>query len=153
MKKIAGFFSLFCIAAGALVFFAWSQPTQIKHYTSEDLIGLTCEELSERHEDFIFAYHDAEIAYHRRTGAFHDDLGQPQEETLPFMVLMRRFMQDNHIRKVDLAHPSFPSTTLQRTKFYYEISAACAAGSSLRAVDVMRQVATKLNLIDLDVSP
>lgn len=153
MKKIAGFFLLFCIAAIALVFFAWSQPSQIKHYTAEDLIGLTCAELSARHDDFIFAYHDAEISNHRRTGGFHDDLGLPQEETLPFIVLMRWFMQDNDIIEADLVHSSFPSKTLQGTKFYYEISAACASAPPLRAVDVMQQVATKLNLIDPAVSP
>lgn len=153
MKKIAGFFLLFCIAAVALVFFAWSQPSQIKHYTAEDLVGLTCAELSARHDDFIFAYHDAEIANYRRTGGFQDDLGLPQEETLPFIVLMRWFMQDNEIIEADLVHSSLPSKTLQGTKFYYEISAACASASPLRAVDVMQQVATKLNLIDPAVSP
>ncbi|MDE4306341.1 hypothetical protein PXK30_22145 [Phaeobacter gallaeciensis] len=153
MKKIAGFFLLFCIAAVALVFFAWSQPSQIKHYTAKDLVGLTCAELSARHDDFIFAYHDAEIANYRRTDGFHDDLGLPQEETLPFIVLMRWFMQDNDIIEADLVHSSFPSKTLHGTKFYYEISAACASASPMRAVDVMQQVATKLNLIDPAVSP
>ncbi len=80
-------------------------------------MGFNCEELGAAHEDLIVAYHDAEIARHRREGSFSDDLGLLKEDVLPFVVLMRRFMQDNDIREADLAKPSSPSGALQRSSF------------------------------------
>ncbi|CAN0652666.1 conserved exported protein of unknown function [Nitratireductor aquimarinus] len=148
MKKIAGIGLLICASALALAFYVWAQPAQIKHYTADELMGFNCEELGTAHEDLIVAYHDAEIARHRREGSFSDDLGLPKEDDLPFVVLMRRFMQDNDIREADLAKPSSPSATLQRSSFYAEISGLCAGNPSLGAVEAMRQAATKLNLID-----
>ena len=148
MKLIAVIFLSFCVFAAALAVFVWPRSAKIKHYTAEELVGATCEELGAAHEEVIFAYHDAEIAYVRRAGVFHDDLGLPQEDVVPFVVLMRRFMEDNDIKEAELAAPLSPSIPLQSSKFYYEISAICAANPLLGAVAAMRQAATKLNLIN-----
>ncbi|MBN7778128.1 hypothetical protein JYP49_17800 [Nitratireductor aquimarinus] len=111
-------------------------------------MGFNCEELGAAHEDLIVAYHDAEIARHRREGSFSDDLGLLKEDVLPFVVFMRRFMQDNDIREAYLAKPSSPSGALQMPSFCAEISGLCAGNPSLGAVEAMRQAGTKLNLID-----
>ena len=148
MKKFAGTILFFCASAIALIIFVSARSSEIKSYTADDLIGLTCEELGERHEEVIFAYHDAEISYYKRAGAFHDDLGLPEEDILPFVVFMRRFMQDNDINEVDLAKPSSPLTTIQGSEFYHEVSGICAANPMLEAVEAMRRAAMNLSLID-----
>lgn len=150
---MARIFLCLCAPAAALAFFAWPQSSQIRHYTAEELAGVTCEELGARHEEVIFAYHDAEIAYYRREGVFHDDLGLPQEDVLPFIVLMKQFMEDNEIREADIAAPRSSSTPFSRSKFYHDISAICAENPLLEAVGAMRQAATNLNLIDQAVFP
>lgn len=147
MKRIAGFVLLICTAATLLGYQQWSRSSQIKPYSSDDLIDLTCMELSDTHEEVLSAYHDAEIAYKRRTGAFHDDLGLPQEEALPVIVLMKRIMQDHQITLGDLRYLSAPATSLQRSDFYYEISSTCASTPEAKAADVMRQVARNLDLM------
>lgn len=148
MKQIAGILLCFCGSAAALAIFAWPQSSQIKLYTADELLGVTCEELGARHEEVIFAYHDAEIAYFDRAGVFHEDLGLPKEDDLPFVVLMRRFMEDNAIKEADIAAPRSPSAPVQRSRFYAETSAICAATPSMSAVQAMRQAAKQLNLID-----
>lgn len=136
-----------CASAAALATFVWVSADEPQHFTADELIKLTCHALGQRHEEVIFDYHDAEIAHYRRTGAFHDDLGLPSEDVVPYAVLIKRFMQDNHITVADLATTS-SSTPLLDSDFYYETSAICAANPSWQAVDAMRQAAINLGLID-----
>jgi len=68
-----------------LALYVWQHPSQIKHYTAAELVGLTCEELGEKHEEMIFEYHDASIGYYTRIGAFSDDLGLPRDDDLPYV--------------------------------------------------------------------
>lgn len=137
---------MLCASAAALAAFIWSGPPEIRHYTADELSQLTCEELGQRHEDVIDAYHDAEIVHKRRTGAFHDDLGLPPEDVVPYAVLMKRFMRDNHISETDVVTRSTP-TPLLYSDFYYEISGTCVANPSWQAVEAMRQTALNLGLI------
>jgi len=146
MKKFA-VVSLMLCATAALAAFVWAGPYDIKHYTADELAELTCDALGERHEEVIFAYHDAEIAYKRRTGAFHDDLGLPPEDVVPYAVLMKQFMHDNNISEADVVTRS-TATPLLDSAFYAEVSGQCATNPTWRAVDAMREAATNLGLID-----
>lgn len=137
---------MLCAFAAVLAAFIWSGPSEIRHYTADELSELTCEELGERHTEVIDAYHDAEIAHYSRTGAFHDDLGIPPEDVVPYAVLLKRFMRDNNISETDLVTRSMPMPLLY-SDFYHEVSGACAANPSWRAVEAMRRSALSRGLI------
>lgn len=147
MKKTVVLALMLCASTAGLLVFLWADVSAPKHYTAEQLSELTCETLGERHEEVIIAYHDAEIAHNRRTGAFHDDLGLPSEDVLPYPVLMKRFMLDNNISDTDLMAGS-SSARLQDSDFYYAFSGFCASNPSWQAVDAMRRAAIKLGLTD-----
>ena len=138
---------MLCASMAGLLAFVWADFSELKHYAADELAELTCEALGERHEEVIVAYHDAEIAHKRRTGAFHDDLGLPSEDVLPYPVLMKRFMHDNNISEADIKAGSL-AARIQNTDFYYAISGICAASPSWQAVDAMRQAAIELGLMD-----
>ncbi len=135
------------LSAAVLAVYVWSGPSDIKHYTADELPELSCEALGERHRELIDAYHDAEIAHYRQTGAFHDDLGIPSEDVVPYAVLMKQFMDDNDIGVADIADTSSLTPNLD-SRFYYEVSGICATNPSWQATDVMRQAAKNLGLID-----
>jgi hypothetical protein len=135
------------VTAVVLVVLHWASPSEITHYTAEQLVELTCEELGERHEEVIFAYHDAEIAHYRQAGAFHDDLGIPPENVVPYAVLMERFVRDNNISKADIATGPSPTPFLN-TRFFYETTGICAVNPSWQAVEALRQAAINLGLIN-----
>ena len=137
---------MLCASAAALAAFVWSGPSQIRHYTFDELSELTCEELGERHTEVLDAYHDAEIAHYGQTATFHVDLGIPSEDVVPYAVLMMRFMRDNNISETNLVTRSMLWPLLY-SDFYYEISGTCAANPSWQAVEAMRQSALKLGLI------
>lgn len=137
---------MLCACAVALAAFIWSGPNEIRHYTADELLEMTCEALSERHKVVIDAYHDAEIAHFRKAGAFHDDLGLPPEAVIPYAVLMKRFMRDNDINETAVVTRPTPTPILD-SDFYYEISGTCAANPSWQAVEAMRHSAVNLGLI------
>lgn len=136
----------FCVAAAGLAAIIWSGPFEIRHYRVDELAGLTCEALGERHEDVIVAYHDAEIAHYRQAGAFHDDLGIPTEDVLPYAVLIKWFVRDYGISETDIAGPS-SETPILSSDFYFAVSGLCATNPSWLATDAMRQAALNLGLI------
>ncbi len=136
-----------CACAVVLAAFVRVGTSEIRHYTADELAELTCEALGQRHDDVIMAYHDAEIAYKRRTGAFHDDLGLPPEHVVPYAVLMKQFMRDNNISGADVVTRS-SATPLLDSVFYSEISGECANNPSLQAKEAMREAATHLGLLD-----
>ena len=148
MKKFSLICLFLCIFILILALFVWAGPFEIKHYTAQELVGSTCEELGEKHEEVIFAYHDAEIAHYNRTGAFHEDVGVPKQEVLPLEILIGHFMQANDLMEVHLSEDSSAATRKLRYEFSSEISIICATSPLLQAVDAMRQAATKLNLIE-----
>ena len=131
----------------ALAAFVWSGPSKIRHYTADELLELTCEELGERHTEVINVYHDAEIAHYRRTGAFHDDLGIPPEDIVPFAVLIEWFVRSNDISEAHIKG-NFPEMPILSTSFYYEVSGICATNPSWQATGAMQQAAINLGLID-----
>lgn len=135
------------LSAALLAVFIWSGPSDIKHYTADELAELSCEALGERHRELIDAYHDAELAHYRQAGAFHDDLGIPSEDVVPYAVLMKQFMDDNDIGVADIADTS-SLTPILDSRFYYEVSGICATNSSWRATDAMRQAAINVGLMD-----
>ena len=118
-----------------------------KHYSADELVELSCEALGERHEEVIVAYHDAEIAHRSRTGTFHDDLGLPTEDVLPYAVLIKRFVRDHDIGKAETAG-AWSSMPILSSGFYHEVSAICATNPSWQATDAMRQAALNLSLIE-----
>jgi hypothetical protein len=136
-----------CASAAGLAAFVWSGPSEIRHYAPDELAELTCEGLGERHEEVIFAYHDAEIAHYRQAGAFHDDLGIPPEDVVPYAVLIKRFLRDNGITEADIADTA-SATPILSSGFYYEVSGICAKNPSWQATDAMKQAALNLGLID-----
>ncbi|MFT5796826.1 MAG: hypothetical protein ACI84R_000880 [Candidatus Azotimanducaceae bacterium] len=143
MKKLAIICLFLCAAITVLVLFVWARPSELKHYTADELIGLTCQELGQKHEEVIFAYHDVEITHYKRTGAFHDDVGLPKVEVLPYEVLIQRFIQDNGLSGDNLLQPVSISRS---SNFSSEISNICVTNPLLLAVDAMRQAAKNLNL-------
>lgn len=142
-KYLVAFLILF---ASILVAFLWVGSTKIAHYSAEELANLSCVVLGERHEEVILAYHDAELAHFRRTGSFHDDLGVPPEDVLPFAIVFRQFLHDNDLSAAGITNTSSATTTLG-SDFYYETSAICATNPSWLATDAMRQAALNLGLI------
>ena len=148
MKKFAVLCSVLCVAMTLLALFVWAEPSEIRHYTAEDLVGVTCEELGEKHKEVIFAYHDAEIAHYKRTGAFHEDVGIPETEVLPFDVLMEHFLQTNDLTEDASSENSSASARELRTIFFSKITRICITNPSLQAFEAMRQAAEELNLID-----
>ncbi len=135
------------LSAAALAVFIWSGPSDIQHYTADELAELSCEALGERHRELIDAYHDAELAHYRQAGAFHDDLGIPSEDVVPYAILIKQFMHDNDIRVADIADTSSLPPILD-SSFYYEVSGICATNPSWQAIGAMRQAAANLGLID-----
>lgn len=146
MKKIGAVCLLLLAAIATLTLYYSSRHSGLKQYTADALYGVTCETLGEQHDTVITACHDAEIAYFRRSGKFHDNLGLPQEDVLPYAILMAHFMQLNGIAKSDVLHKS-STTPLLSSAFYYEISALCAANPSWLAIDALRQAAINLDLM------
>lgn len=147
MKKFAAIVLMLFASAASLAAYVWTAPSKIQHYTADDLAELRCDELGERYLEVIDAYHDAEIAHYRQTGAFHDDLGIPSEDVLPYAVLIKRFLRDNEISEADIADTS-SSTPILDSGFYYEVSGICATNPSWQADDAMREAATNLGLLD-----
>ena len=134
------------ILFAALLVFNWVGSSDIKHYAADELAGLTCEDLGERHLEVIDAYHDADIAHYRQTGSFDGGVGLPPEEVVPYAVLMKRFMHDNGISDADIVG-ALSATPILSSNFYYEISAICATNPKWQAIDAMHKAATDLDLI------
>ncbi|WP_157960265.1 hypothetical protein [Albibacillus kandeliae] len=148
MKRMLGTGLLLVISATILLFSLWPASNGIRHYTDAELAGLTCAELSEKHEEVITAYHDASIAYFRRTGAFEDGLGLPEEADLPMIKVMTRIIRENGLAGVDLTKPFFHSSSAAASKqlsaVFSEFSALCAsypdmdaAAAGLRAAETL----------------
>lgn len=136
-----------CAVAVGFAAFIFVVPSEVKHYSADELAGLTCGALGERHLEVTDDYHDAEIAHYRQAGAFHDDLGIPPEDVVPYAVLIKRFLIDNGITEADIAGTS-PATPILSSSFYYEVSGICAISPSWQATAAMRQAALNLDLID-----
>lgn len=145
MSKYIVTFLILCTSV--LAAFIWVGSTKIKHYSAEELAGLSCAALGTRHEEVIFAYHDAELAHFRQAGTFHDDLGVPSEDVLPFAIVIRQFLDDNDINAADITDTS-PENTILGSDFYYEISSICATNPSWLTTDAMRQAALSLGFLD-----
>lgn len=157
MNKLVSIGLFVGISIAALALFVWPNSFDIRLYTVDELVGLTCEELGEKHEEVIFAYHDASIAHYSRTGAFGDNLGLPGEEVLPFVILMKKVIQDNDLIGFDLTKPIFHSassaTPTLHSDFYAEISSVCATSPAMDATEAMLQAAKKLELMREPANP
>lgn len=145
------------ISSAVLAAYAWPHLFEIRHYTEDELVGLTCAELGEKHEEVIFAYHDASIAQYNRTGAFEDGLGLPREEVLPFVILMKNVILDNDLRGFDLTKPFFLSASatppMLHSAYHAEASSVCATNPTMDAVEAMLLSARNLELMHEPVSP
>jgi hypothetical protein len=142
-------FCLFCVmSVAALGYYTWPHLLGTRHYTADELTGLTCAELGQRHEDVIFAYHDAALAKTRRTGTVQDDPGLPKEEVLPFVILMRKVIQDHDLDGFDPGKPFFHSASVATPRlhadFYAEVTSVCATNPAMDAVAAMLQAARTL---------
>jgi hypothetical protein len=148
MKKIVISCLFLGISTAVLALYVWQHFSEIKHYTLEELIGLTCDELGQRHEEVILAYHDAAVRDFNRTGAFPDDLGLPQANDLPYVILMEKFIQDNNLQWFNLSKPYAVSTSGPEYEFFAEITSICAASPSSDALQAVSQAAENLHLTD-----
>lgn len=148
MNKKARICLFLCISTAVAALYLWPRFSQIKLYTAAELTGLTCEQLSEKHEEVIFAYHDAALRHYRKTGAFPDDLGLPRAEDLPFSIVMNTYIQENALTAFDLSKPFSLSEPRQNKDFFYEVSRVCAVTPSLDAMTAVGQAAQNLNLMD-----
>lgn len=136
------------IVATLLSLIIWPYPNTIRHDTEADLAGLTCAELSKKHNKVIVAYHDASIARHRKTGSFGDGLGLPAEDVLPIIIVMKKVIRDNNFAGFDLTKPFFHSKSATAPKrhsdFYAEVSNICATYPAMQATTAMLQAAQTL---------
>lgn len=135
----------------------WPFSETIRHYTEAELHGLSCSELSRRHEEVIFAYHDASITRYRETGTFEDDQGLPEENVLPFIILMKMVIRDHGIRGVDLTKPFSHSASANAPRmnanFFAEVSAVCARYPEMNDVAAVLQAAANLKLTKVPEHP
>lgn len=145
MKRLLGIGVLFIISAALLIFSVWPFPNTIRHYTSAELVGLTCAELSEKHEEVITAYHDASIAHIRKTGDIEGGLGLPLEKDLPLIIVLTAVIREKGIEGLDLNHPFFHSASApapkQHSEIYAEFSALCASYPEMAAAAAVLQTA------------
>ncbi|MGO4917202.1 hypothetical protein [Pseudogemmobacter sp. W21_MBD1_M6] len=157
MKKLAIIGLFIGASAMALSLYAWTQSSDVRHYTVDELVGLTCEDLGQAHEEVIVSYHDAALARGGQTGSVGIDLGLPQDDVLPFVILMRKVIEDNDLAGFDPAKPFFHSTTATaprlHTDFYAEASSVCATSPTMDAVEAMVQAARNLGLIAAPANP
>ena len=153
MRFVVGICLFLGLSTGALALYGWAFRADIQHYTADELIRLTCEEVSEKHEEVITAYHDAAIAHHRRTGAFPDDLGLPKDDVLPFAVLMQKFIADNDVTAFNPSAPFSITRQDQHRRFFNEISVICVTNPSMPAIEGVRQVAERLDLVKAMENP
>ncbi len=157
MKKLAIIGLFIGASVAALSLYAWAQSSDVRHYTVDELVGLTCEDIGQAHEQVIFAYHDAALARGSQTGSVETDLGLPGEEVLPFVILLRKVIEDNNLTGFDPAKPFFHSATATaprlHTDFYAEASSVCATNPAMDAVEAMVQSARNLGLIADPANP
>lgn len=157
MKIRIGISFLLIIFATQLVFSLWPFSNSIRRYTGAELAGLTCAELSEKHDKVITSYHDASIAHLRRTGAFEDGLGLPEDEDLPMIIVLRKVIRDNGFEEFDLTKPFFNSASAtaskQHSELYAEFSALCASYPDMDAAAAGIQAAQTLGLSRQAASP
>lgn len=150
MKRTVGISLILSIAGALLASYLWPFANEIRHYTEAELVGLTCAELSEKHEEVIVAYHDASIAHYRKTGAFEDDLGLPEEGVLPFVIVMKKVIRDSNFAGLDLNMPFFYSasaaTPRLHSDLFSEVSGICATYPAMNAIAAVLQAAEKLEL-------
>lgn len=139
-------FSFILLVASGLFFLG--RTAEIRTYSADELIGLNCAELGERHEEIIASFHDAAIARYRRTGTFPDDLGLPRTEDLPIVVLILRFIQDNGLAGFDFSRPHSLSTSGPEADLFSELSTLCAASPALDAMQAVKQAARRLDLTE-----
>lgn len=132
----------------ALGLYVSARVTALPHYTADDLIGLNCEDIAEKHEEVITAFHDAAIAHHARTGAFPDGFGLPPTQGLPFVVLITTFIQDNGLGGFDFAKPHALSTSGPEAGLFAEVSNKCAANPSLDAMQAVALAAKERGLVE-----
>jgi hypothetical protein len=135
----------------------WPFSETIRHYTEAELQGLSCSELSRRHEEVIFAYHDASITRYRETGAFEDNLGLPAEDLLPIIILMKKVIRDHGITGVELTMPFSHSVSANASRvnasFFAEVSAVCARHPEMNDVAAVLQAAANLKLTKVPEHP
>jgi hypothetical protein len=157
MKKLVRLGLLFGVSVAALAFYAWPHLFDIRTYTVEELVSLTCQELSEKHEEVIFAYHDASIARYDRTDSFGNDLGLPEDDVLPFVIMMKKVIQDNDLSGFDLTKPFFQSaataTPKMHSDFYAEASSVCATNPTMDAAEAVVLAAMNLGLMRPHTNP
>lgn len=157
MKTAIGIGLLLILLAGLMIVFRSSSPNEITRYTEAELAGVTCAELSKKHEDVITAYHDASIAQFRRTGAFEDGLGVPEEGDLPMIIVLTKAIREDGFEGIDLTKPFFNSASAtaskQLSEIYAEFSALCASSPDMGAAAAGRQAAETLGLTRRPPSP
>lgn len=151
MKKTVLIWLILFIFIGFLGFYLWPLSTTIKHYTEAELVGSTCAELSEKHEEVILAYHDASIARYRKKGSFEDDLGLPDQDILPIIIVMKLVIRQNAFSGIDLTLP-FLHSPLERTpklhsEFFSEVTKVCATYPAMDAVAAVLRAAENMNLV------
>lgn len=137
---------LFCvISVAALGYAAWPYLFGTRHHTADELMGMTCAELGQSHEDVVFAYHDAALARNRRTGTVHADPGLPQEEVLPIVIVMRKVIADHDLDGFDPDKPFFHSASVatprRHSDLYAEVTSVCATNPGMNAVAAVLQAA------------
>ncbi len=157
MKKLAIIGLFIGASVVALYLYAWPQSSDVRHYTADELVGLTCEDLGQAHEEVIVSYHDAALARGDQTGSVGTDLGLPRDDVLPFIILMRKVIEDNDLPGFDPAKPFFHSATATaprlHTVYYADASSVCATSPTMDAVEAMVQAARNLGLIANPANP
>ncbi|MFY0661997.1 MAG: hypothetical protein JXR15_16000 [Shimia sp.] len=142
VKFVVGVFG----ALVCLVVYLWLRPPSVVLYSYEDLVGVTCATLSQRHEEVITSHHDAALDYFHRKGEFPLGLGLPPEEHLPFALLLQRYVQDEALQGFDVSQPFRPTASPLHAQFDAEVSRVCALYPEILAWDAGHEAARRLKL-------
>ena len=144
--KIVKFLGVLLGALFCLVVHLWMRPPSVVIYSYEDLVGVSCATLRQRHEEVITSHHDAAMDYFHRKGEFPEGLGLPSEEQLPFALVMQRYVQDEELSGFDLTQPSGSAAEELHARFDAEMSSVCATRPEMLAWDAGHEAARRLGL-------
>lgn len=144
--KIVKFISVLFGVLVCLVVYLWFRPPSVVIYSYEDLVGVTCATLRQKHEEVITSHHDAALDYFHRKGEFPVGLGLPPEEQLPFALVLQRYVQEEALPGFDVSQPFRPSASELHARFDAEVSRICASHPEMLAWDAGHEAAERLEL-------
>lgn len=151
--KIVKFISVLFGVLVCLVVYLWFRPPSVVLYSYEDLVGVTCATLSQKHEEVITSHHDAALDYFHRKGEFPVGLGLPPEEQLPFNILIEAYVRDADMVGGDLSVLFVSAAPQLRSHFFSAMTGVCAARPEMLAMDAAVVAVGQIGLPKVNARP